>query len=406
MANHGSQNPESSPNPGALVATDLGLPSRGGPAPAIAETIAGCRRRLRVIHIVQQLHIGGMEKLLVEFARHGDRTQFELQFLSLSTLGDVTKEIEACGWPVRALEEPPGLRLGLIWRLARLFRREKIDVVHTHNTKPQLYGAPAARLAGVRAVIQTRHGQPYQSSRRKLVGFRLAAHLTSRVVCVSEDSRELTARYGVSPRKLCTVWNGIDTARFAYHGPSPAGPVVTVARLSLEKDIATLVRAAALALATNPGFRLEIAGDGPCLPQLKQSAAELGVTEQVRFLGQTEDIPGLLARSSLFVLPSLTEGISLTLLEAMAVGLPVVATAVGGNPEVVRDGETGFLVPPGDAASLAGAMNRLLGQPALGQAMGRQGRARVEQEFDVGRMVRRYEALYRDCVFGPAGATV
>jgi glycosyltransferase involved in cell wall biosynthesis len=362
-------------------------------------------RRLRVVHVAQQLQIGGMEKLLVEFARHANRDQFELQFLSLSGRGGVAEEIAACGWPVTALEKPPGLHPSLVLRLAQFFRRARIDVVHTHNTKPHLYGAAAACLAGVPAIIQTRHGQPYRSSRRKLAAFRVAALVTNRVVCVSEDSRKLTARYGVAPRKLCTLWNGIDTARFAYQGPCPEGPVVAVARLSPEKDIQTLVRAGALAMTGNPDFRLEVAGDGPCLSDLQCLANELGVAGSVRFLGEVGDIPSLLARSSLFVLPSLTEGISLTLLEAMAVGLPVVATAVGGNREVVSDGETGCLVAPGDAANLAAAMNRLLANPTLGQALGRQGRARVEEHFDVRRMVRQYEALYHQYVFGPSGTS-
>src|SRR5262245_15624197 len=165
--------------------------------------------RIHIAHVALQLQTGGLEKLLVEFARHADRQRFDLRFLSLGGRGSVADEIEACGWPVAALETPPGLRPSLIFRLAGLFRRWGIDAVHTHSTKPLLYAAPAARLAGVRRVIHTRHGQRYQAGRGETALFRLAACLTHRVVCVSHDSAQLSLQEGVAPRKVATVWNGI-----------------------------------------------------------------------------------------------------------------------------------------------------------------------------------------------------
>jgi glycosyltransferase involved in cell wall biosynthesis len=170
---------------------------------------------------------------------------------------------------------------------------------------------------------------------------------------------------------------------------------VTVARLSPEKDLATLVRAAALAAKERPAFRLEVAGDGPCLLELQKLVRSLGVGDRVRFLGEVRDVPSVLARASLFAQSSLSEGISLTLLEAMARGLPVAATRVGGNAEVVADGSSGLLVPPGDPDALARAMLELWGDRGPGRQMGLVGRRRVEQGFDVRRMVARYESLYR-----------
>jgi sugar transferase (PEP-CTERM/EpsH1 system associated) len=350
--------------------------------------------RLRVVHVVLQLNVGGMEKLLVEFARHADRNRIDLQFLCLGARGRLAEEIEACDWPVTSLEVPPGFRPGLVLKLAQLFRRWRADVVHTHNSKPMIYAAPAARLAGVAQVIHTRHGQRYQASWRGTMLFRLMSTMTDRVVCVSEDSAALSAGEGISTRRITTVRNGIDISRFSYRGPKADGPVVMVGRLSPEKDVETLVQAASLAVEQRPSFRMNIAGDGPCLEGLRRRASELGLDEQVRFLGDVRDVPELLAHASLFVLPSLTEGISLTLLEAMARGLPVVATRVGGNPEVVADGETGLLVGTRDPRALAEAMVRLLQAPEQGRQMGQAGRSRVERLFDVRRMVRDYEAHY------------
>ena len=351
--------------------------------------------RLRVAHVSLGLGAGGQEKLLVEFARHADREGFELVFVSLTGRGRLAADIDTQRWPVVTLEQPPGLRPGLILRLARLFRELNVDVAHTHGDKPLLYGAPAARLARVRRVLHTRHGPAVGQSRRQRFLVRLAARLTDAFVCVSDDCAGLSRKQGVRGQRVMTLRTGIDVSRFSYAGPRKGGPVVTVARLSPEKDLATLVRATALAAKERPAFRLEIAGDGPCLLELQKLVRSLGVGEHVRFLGEVRDVPSVLARASLFALSSASEGISLPLLEAMARGLPVVATRVGGNPEVVAEGASGLLVPPGDPGALARAMLEVLGDRDRSLAMGLVGRRRVEHGFDIKRMVARYEALYR-----------
>jgi glycosyltransferase involved in cell wall biosynthesis len=353
-------------------------------------------QRLRVVHLNVSLRMGGAEKLMAEFARYADRRRFDLRFVSLGGRGQLAGEIEACGWPVTALEEPEGLRKWLVFRLARLFREWDADVIHTHNTKALFYGGPASRLARVPAVVHTRHGQRYLSTRSDNTVFRCLTRLVDRVVCVSHDSARLSAAEGITPRRICTIWNGIDAERFDYVGPSEGGPAVMVGRLTWEKDVETLIKAAALAARAHPAFRLEIAGDGDRLSALKDMAAGLGLGERVHFLGEIHTVPELLARASLLVLPSLTEGISLTLLEAMARGLPVVATRVGGNPEVVVDGETGYLVPPRLPERLAERMVYLLRQPELARRLGQQARRRVLDHFQAPDMVARYEVLYNE----------
>jgi glycosyltransferase involved in cell wall biosynthesis len=350
------------------------------------------RGPVRVVHVVNQLDMGGMEKLLVEFARYADRGRFALHFVSLTGRGVLTEEIETLGWEVTSLGVRPGLRPGLAVRLANFFRRLRADVVHTHNTRPLLYAGPAARLAGVRRVIHTRHGQRYGAPRRVTAAFRLAAMTADRIVCVSSDSARIAAAEGIAPRRIRTLLNGIDPTRFRL--AAGEGPVVAVGRLSPEKDFATLVRAASLAARQDPTFRLEIAGDGACADDLRGLIAQSQSGGFVRLLGQVRDVPSLLARGSCFALSSLTEGVSLTILEAMASGLPVVATRVGGNPEVVADGETGLLIPPSEPDALAGALLALWRNPDRRRAMGKAGRARVEALFDVRKMVAAYEAMY------------
>lgn len=353
------------------------------------------RGRLRVAHVTLGLDVGGQEKLLVEFARCADRRRFDLHFYSLGGRGVLADDLEAHGWPVTTLEEPKGFRPGLVPRLARLFRRQRADVVHTHDERPHIYGAFAARLAGVGRLIHTRHhGMGDRLTRRQAALVRLAALLTDRFVCVSADSARQAVRQGISPRVVRTLHNGIDLTRFDPPAARGDGPVVTVARLSPEKDVATLLRAAALAAAEDASFRLEIAGDGPCMADLRRTAAELGLDAFVHFHGQVRDVPALLARAGLFALSSRTEGVSLTLLEAMACGLAVVATRVGGNPEVVADNKTGLLVPPGDPAALARALLQLRRDNEERGRMGQAGRCRVESDFDVRRMTAAYEAMY------------
>ena len=173
-----------------------------------------------------------------------------------------------------------------------------------------------------------------------------------------------------------------------------------MARLSATKDFPTLLRAVALVLPQVPDFRLRIVGDGPERSKLETLIDDLNLRPHVELLGERHDVPALLADSGFFVSSSLSEGISLTLLEAMAVGLPIVTTAVGGNPEVVLDGHTGRLAPAGNPAALAGAIVDLCGERDLWSAMGVLGRQRVEQNFEIRQMIRNYEELYEE-LFAP-----
>jgi glycosyltransferase involved in cell wall biosynthesis len=356
------------------------------------------RQRRRVVHITTGLDTGGQERLLLEFARQADRRWFDLSFISLTTRGRLADEIESLSWPVFALEEPPGFRPSIVWHLAGTLRRLGADIVHTHDSRPLIYGAPAARMAGARHVIHMRHFARLPSlTRRQTWLATMAARLVDCYVCVSEESARIAGQEGVLSRRIRTVWNGIALERFAFAGSSPEGPVVSVARLSPEKDVGTLVHAMAIAVKSRPEIRLEIAGAGPCLPHLRDLTRKLGMDVHIQFLGEVQDVSRLLARARMFVLPSLTEGISLTLLEAMSKGLPVVATRVGGNPEVVMDNETGMLVPPGDASSLAGAILDLYGNPVKSRLLGVAGRRRVEEHFTARRMVEAYETMYESC---------
>jgi glycosyltransferase involved in cell wall biosynthesis len=352
---------------------------------------------LRVAHVALQLETGGLERLLVEFARCADRSAVVPTVLSMGQRGALADEIESHGCPVIALGLEPGLRPSALFRIAKLLRERGIDVVHTHNTKPLLYAGPAARLAGVRAVIHTRHGQRHGATRRQNALFRLAACCADRMVCVSEDSQHCCLSEGIDPARVRVIPNGIDIERFSGAGCRTGSPALYVGRLTPEKDVATLVRATALVVRSAPLFRLRIVGDGPCKEELLQLTSELGLAEHVEFLGRRSDVHAIMAEASLFVLSSRTEGVPLTVLEAMASGLPVVATDVGGTSEAVKDGVTGTLVPACAEAPLATAILAHRNDPHRARSMGEAGRDLVRRRFDVRSMVAQYEAIYRQC---------
>lgn len=360
--------------------------------------------RIRVVHVSFGLDVGGQEKLLIEFAKHADRAAFDLHVISLGDRGRLAGDIEATGWGVTAMNMGRGLRPALMARLVSWMRRWRPDVVHTHDERSLFYAGPATRLLGRPRprVVHTRHWWKIKQTRRAAAVHRRLAALADRYVGVSNLVYEASRAEGIAPRRLRRILNGIDVQRFDYQGPCPGGPVVTVARLRPVKDLASLVRAMALVAPEVPSARAEIAGGGILLDELTALANEQGVADRVTFLGEVSDVPAVLARAGLFVLPSRAEGIPLTLLEAMARGLPVVATRVGGIPEVVVDEETGLLVPPSEPEVLAAAIRRVLLDPELALRLGQNGRRRAEECFDTRRMVRDYEALYREALGRPA----
>ena len=364
-------------------------------SPTAPETSAAESRPLRVCHVSLTLKTGGLERLLADIARHHHAAQCRPEFLALTDVGRFADVIREAGCRVHTLS--PAGRFGQLRQMVRLFHAGRFDVVHTHNTYPHIYGSIAARMARVPVVVNTRHGQRAGHGWKSRTQFRWASRLVDRIIAVSDDAAQLCVNAdGVSPGKVMRVWNGIDVEDFQFTGPAAAPVAISVARLSAEKDFPTLLHAMSIAVRDVPDLLLKLVGDGPERRHVEQLTRQLNLTRHVEFLGDRSDVPALLAGAGFFVTASLTEGISLTLLEAMAVGLPVIATSVGGNSEIVDAPRTGQLVPPGDAAGLAAAMVEMCRQPDCWQALGQAGRERVEEHFDVRRMVSDYERLYRE----------
>ena len=363
---------------------------------------------LHVVHVIHSLDVGGTENGLVNLmnAHAGELRQSVVAITMGGALGDRLPT----GVALHCLRKRPGIDMRCLVRLIVLLRRLRPDIVHSRN-----WGAfdavPAARLARVPVVIHGEHGReaadPHGLNPKRRRVRRVLGPLVDRFVAVSHDLRRwLIDVVGLPAPKVLTIHNGVDTGRFSGDGReagraalgAPPGAVVvgTVGRLDPVKDQAGLLEAFARVQPGHPGARLVVVGEGPCRAELMALTATLGIGPRVRFLGERTDVPLLLKGMDLFVLPSIAEGISNTILEAMATGLPVIATRAGGNPELVEDGITGALVPARDRAALAEVLAAYLRDSVRRAARGAAGRRRATAHFDLGRMATEYRQLYLD----------
>lgn len=349
---------------------------------------------------------GGAENVVLRLAE-GLRAAGDEAVVVTMQPGWMTERAESAGFEVWLAPQPPGLALGWIPSFARRLRRGGVECLHSHEFAMNVYGGAAALLAGVPSVA-TVHGRNWATGApRRAAAYRLLRRLGIRLAAVSHDlAGFLEAGIGLPPGAFTVVHNGIPVpslppdaeragaraaARRELGVPPDGALLVAVGNLYPVKDHATLLRAQALL----PDVRVAIAGRGEEEARLRALAAELGVAGRLHLLGLRDDVDRILRSGDAFVQPSRSEGLPLAVLEAMAAGLPVVATRVGGVAEAVLDGETGALVAPGDPPALAAALRDVLETPGLAATMGAAGRLRAERHFSVSAMTEGYRALYR-----------
>lgn len=359
-----------------------------------------------VLHLIETSEPGGAERMLVSLVERLDPAAYR-PVVCLLRDGWLYRELVGRG--VRTLLCPLRRVLDPSWivRCLRLIREEEVDLMHAHEFAMNTYGCMVARLTGI-PIVTTVHGKGYYSEKRhRRLAYRFVARASFRMVAVSEDIRGfLLEQIGARPDNVVTIYNGIDPAAggaTAEEGaavrrelgiPGTAPVIGTVGNLLPVKGHTYLLRATARLVPVVPDLAVLVGGRPILLDQLRAEARALGIDRHVHFLGFREDVPALLRAMDVFVFPSLSEGLSLSLLEAMAAGLPVVATDVGGNPEIVRPGETGFLVPVRDPETLADRILTLLRDQALARAFGEAGRERVRQRFSLQVMLRAYADVY------------
>ncbi len=368
-----------------------------------------------ICHVVYRFAVGGLENGVVNLINHMPQHAWRHAVVSLTDIDPAfAARIRRDDVPLVALHKPPGQGLWQLFRWRRALRELRPDIVHTRNLAALEAQLPAF-LAGVKGRVHGEHGRDVEdlhgTSRKHRLMRRVYLPLVHQVIALGQELTQYARHQaGVAPSRLHTIYNGVDTERFApatqaralpgfpFNGPGlfVAG---TVGRMQTVKAQPLLARAFVLALQAQPGLaarlRLVMVGGGPLQAECEAILRDGGVAHLAWLPGERADVPDVMRALNCFVLPSLAEGISNTILEAMACGLPVVATAVGANAELVDDGQTGLVVPAGDAEALARALLAMAQDPARAAAMGLAGRQRVEQRFSLGSMVAAYAAVYR-----------
>jgi glycosyltransferase involved in cell wall biosynthesis len=364
------------------------------------------------------MQVAGAEVLVSETIRRL-AGRIEPSVFCLDAVGVLGERLRAQGVEVLSFGRRPGRDWRMAWRMAREIRARGIEILHAHQYTPFFYAALGRALSQRQArIILTEHGRhypdvvsPLRRAANRLVLDRLADAVNA---CCAFSARSLGRLDGFAAGRIEVIPNGIEVGRYGPAvdraslrerlGLDPGRRyVVNVARFHPVKDQAMLLRAFGAVAAARPGVDLLLVGDGLLRPDLERLVRELEIADRVRFLGVRFDVPDLLRAADVFALTSVSEAASLTLLEAMASGLPVVVTDVGGNPEIVRDGVDGLLVPRGDDRAAAAAFLRLLDDPAAAARMGAAGRARTHERYRIEQTIDSYLRLYlRLCGRTPA----
>ena len=373
---------------------------------------------LNITHFVENMERGGLERTVIDLIGAQRDAGHQCRLVCLFGRGILADELTSSGVSVEICDKRTGADFRALRRARDLLRGG--GVLHTHNAAAHYHAVLASAGLPLQRVVNTRHsmGDSNPRSRREWL-YRRSMVRTDYAVAVCETARVHLHDNGVAPRSaLLSIPNGIridgfqaagDAARAALRqelGLAPDSRLVgTVGRLQPVKDQANLIRAFRRVRLSVPEAVLVLIGDGPLRRELEAAAAAEGVADATRFLGDRSDVPRLLQGLDVFALSSVSEGYSIALLEACAAQLPIVATDVGGNAEIVRDRSNGLLVPARDADALAAALTGLLSSPAYAAELGQAGRRWVTHEGSFRTMADRYEALYRNSSMRPGGSS-
>jgi glycosyltransferase involved in cell wall biosynthesis len=370
-------------------------------------------RCIKVLFLITDLPRDGAQRQLLELVKGLDKKRFQPIVLTLNPGGALEQEFQKVhGVRLLSLARKGKYDFMCFFRVFKIMRQMKVDIVQPFLTPATLFGLGPALLCHTPVKIVTERNSPQV---RASTGQRLYLQVEDMLsrfadwaISNSQAGKEFLIQRGIEPSRVKVIYNGINLNRLNPNcdgvervrqniGIPQGGKVVgMMARMFPPKNHALFLQAAALISQTAPQTRFAFLGDGPLKTRLEELSREFGLESETIFLGEQQDVGTYLSAFDIAVLSSDTEGCSNSLLEAMALGIPVVATDVGGNREVVSPGESGLLVPPGDAEALAKAIIMLLENPRLAKSMGEQARQRVITEFSLERMVSQYQSLYED----------
>jgi glycosyltransferase involved in cell wall biosynthesis len=352
----------------------------------------------RLIHLVEDLKPGGLENVIADIACGLNREEFDVEVWAVVKGGEVAEELLKKGIKVHICNIAGYYNPFHILKLTCMLHKRKITIIHTHGYFASVIGRISALIARVPVIVTHLHTIYYDMAPRNRIIDRFLNAFSNKIICVSEAVKKSFVDAGFNMGKAIVIYNGRDQAKYIFHQDHQleTNTIITVASLHIHKGHTFLLKALHQVLEEFPETYLWLVGDGPLREQLKIEAEHLGITHHVSFLGYRKDMSELLSQATLLVLPSLREGFGLAIIEAYASGLSVVATKVGGIPEVVIDNETGFLVAPGDEKALAEAIIHLLRHPQQMKLMGAKARQIFVEKFETKEMIRKIEGVYRE----------
>ena len=365
--------------------------------------------KIKLLQMLTNFHIGGTERQVANLALGIDSTRFDLHLGCLRNSGELLGELEPLRIPRSEFRIGPFYSPTTFWQVIRLgkyIRTHAIQIVHSYGFYSNVFAVPAARLARTSIVVASiRDTGDVLTPMQRWVQ-RLVCRLADCVLVNAEAIRDSLIEEGYDRARIVVIRNGITLSKYGKSEkgaalrrelglPPSAELVVVFSRLNQMKGIQYFLEAAMTLSGSFPNARFLIVGDGGSRSELEEQACRMGLGQRAVFTGFRKDVPELLSEAAVSVLPSLSEGLSNSLLESMAAGVPVVATRVGGNPEVIEHGVTGLLVPPRDSAALAAAIRRLLEDKDLAASFGQAGIQRVARLFSIERSVRETEHLYQ-----------
>ncbi len=378
------------------------------------------RRRIHVLHVVDSLRVGGLENGVVNMINALDDSMFRSSICCLKSTGELQSRLRDPGVKVFELHQKPGDHLFI--KLAKILRGERVNILHSNNWGVFFDSVVGARLVGARLIVHCVHGLYAEDIAKMKLRRRLLQRFlslgTHKLYAVADYLRDYYIRVvGVPARRISTIYNGVDVETYmarsqevrrqekAKLGFSPREILIgSVGTLYWVKDPQTLLTAAAMLLKKRDDVSFLWVGDGHLKNKLQVRAKELGIERKVLYLGVRDDIPNILTALDIFVLPSIIEGLSYSILEAMASSLPVVATDVGGNSELIKNGENGYLIPPKKPEILADVLFRLVSDEKLRESLGKSARQRVQEKFSLQEMVQSYQRMYVAGLFGAPSA--
>ncbi len=358
-----------------------------------------CNKPVNVLYIIWSLALGGAERVVINLAKGLDRVRFNPVVCCLNDEGQFAGELKSEGIKVIALNKQGKFDVSIINKLVKVIKENNISIVNTHLWGANFWGRIAARKAGVPVIIATEHNSDTWKTWLHFILDRWISGFTDKIIAVSASVRDFYVSSGITAEKIEVIYNGIDAADFKPKNSKEETVLAIIGRLVEQKGHRYLFEALN-ALNGQHKIKLLVVGDGPLKDSLHDIVSNLRLEDRIVFTGFRKDVPELLKKIDVLVMPSLREGLPIIALEAMAAGVPVVATKVGGIPELITDGKTGVLVEPRNPKALEDGIIRIIDDANLMNEIIHNARKRVEEEFNVNTMAGKTQLLYENILAG------